>query len=147
MMKGRRLPAFLVICTALIALAIGIQLATSPVAAQHGMNVKITGKVTNKLIAHFGPSGLSGVRTIEYRRLVMAPGARMEGQMVMEDHAEFCIVEKGSVTITTADGAKRTYKAGDVFIKPKGLAQTLVAADPREGYVELYWIINLKGPH
>ncbi len=122
----------------------GVMISDAP--AQHG-KVKITGKVTDKLIAHFGPSGLSGVRTVEYRRLAMAPGARMEGQMVMEDHAEFCIVESGSVTMTTADGAKHTYKAGDVFVKPKGLHQTVIAADPQHGYVELYWVIHLTGRH
>lgn len=115
--------------------------------AQHGAEVRITGKVTDKLIAHFGPSGLSGVNSIEYRRLVMDPGARMEGRMVMDDHAEFCLVEKGSVTITTADGAKRAYKQGDAFIKPKGSEQTQIVADPQQGYVELYWIIKLKGRH
>lgn len=132
---------FAVVGTMLLA---GVLVSDAP--AQHA-NVKITGKVTDRLIAHFGPSGLSGVRTVEYRRLVMAPGARMEGQMVMEDHAEFCIVESGSVTITTADGTKRTYKAADIFVKPKGLHQTLIAANPQQGYVELYWVIHLSGPH
>jgi len=113
--------------------------------AQHGAGLKITGKVTDKIVAHFGPSGLSGVRSVEYRRLVMGPGARMEGRKVMDDHAQFCVVEKGSVTITTADGAKRTYRAGDAFVKPKGFTQTLFAADPQQGYVELSWTINLKG--
>ena len=113
--------------------------------AQHGAGLKITGKVTDKIVAHFGPSGLSGVRSVEYRRLVMAPGARMEGRKVMDDHAQFCVVEKGSVTITTADGAKHTYRAGDAFVKPKGFTQTLFAADPQQGYVELSWTINLKG--
>ena len=113
--------------------------------AQHGAGLKITGKVTDKIVAHFGPSGLSGVRSVEYRRLVMAPGSRMEGRKVMDDHAQFCVVEKGSVTITTADGAKRTYRAGDAFVKPKGFTQTLFAADPQQGYVELSWTINLKG--
>ena len=113
--------------------------------AQHGAGLKITGKVTDKIVAHFGPSGLSGVRSVEYRRLVMAPGALMEGRKVMDDHAQFCVVEKGSVTITTADGAKRTYRAGDAFVKPKGFTQTLLAADPQQGYVELSWTINLKG--
>ena len=113
--------------------------------AQHGAGLKVTGRVTDKIVAHFGPSGLPGVRSIEYRRLVMAPGARMEGRLVMDDHAQFCVVEKGSVTITTAGGAKHTYKTGDAFVKPKGFTQTLFAADPQQGYVELYWIINLKG--
>ena len=113
--------------------------------AQHGAKVKITGKVTDKIIQHFGASGLSGARSIEYRRLVMEPGARMEGLMVMDDHVEFCIVEKGGVTVTEAGGAKNTYKAGDVFVKPKGLKQTVITADPQQGYVELYWKINLKG--
>ena len=118
-----------------------------PAEAQHAGKVKVTGKVTDRLIQRFDPSGLPGVRSIEYRRLIMEPGARMEGSMVMDDHIEFCIVEKGGVTITAADGAKRTYKAGDAFVKPKGLKQTVIAADPQHGYVELYWIINLKGPH
>lgn len=113
--------------------------------AQHGAGLKVTGKVTDKIVAHFGSSGLSGVRSVEYRRLVMAPGARMEGRKVMDDHVQFCVVERGSVTITTANGAKRTYTAGDTFVKPKGFTQTLFAADPQEGYVELSWTINLKG--
>lgn len=115
--------------------------------AQHGAGLKITGRVTDKIIAHFGPSGLSAVRSVEYRRLVMAPGARMEGRKVMDDHVQFCVVEKGSVTITTADGAKRTYTTGEVFVKQKGFTQTLFAADPQQGYVELSWTINLKGQH
>ena len=114
--------------------------------AQH-KGAKVTGKVTDKLIHHFDASGVPGVLSIDYRRLVMDPGARMEGKMYMDDHVEFCIVEKGAVTITTADGVKRTYKEGDAFIKPKGLKQTLIAADPQQGFVELYWIINLKGRH
>ncbi|MGQ0549503.1 MAG: cupin domain-containing protein [Armatimonadota bacterium] len=113
--------------------------------AQHGAGLKVTGKVTDKIVAHFGPSGLSGVRSVEYRRLVMAPGARMEGRKVMDDHAQFCVVEKGSVTITTAGGTKHTYRAGDAFVKPKGFTQTVFAADPQQGYVELSWTINLKG--
>jgi quercetin dioxygenase-like cupin family protein len=115
--------------------------------AQHTGNVKITGKVSDKLIRRFDSSGLAGARSIEYRRLTMDPGARMDGLIVMDDHVEFCIVEKGRVTITSADGALRTYKAGDTFIKPKGLKQTVMAADPQDGYVELYWIIHLKGGH
>lgn len=113
--------------------------------AQHGTGLKITGKVTDKIVAHFGPSGLSGVRSVEYRRLVMAPGARMEGRKVMDDHAQFCVVENGSVTITTAGGANHTYRAGDAFVKPKGFTQTLFVAHPQQGYVELSWTINLKG--
>ena len=114
--------------------------------AQHA-GAKVTGKVTDKLIRHFDASGLPGVLSIDYRRLVMEPGSRMEGKMFMDDHVEFCIVEKGAATVTTADGTKRTYKEGDAFIKPKGLKQTVIAADPQQGFVELYWIINLKGRH
>ncbi|MGH8245558.1 MAG: cupin domain-containing protein, partial [Gammaproteobacteria bacterium] len=114
--------------------------------AQH-KGAKITGKVTDKLIHHFDASGLPGVLSIDYRRLDMAPGSKMEGKMFMDDHVEFCIVEKGAVTITTADGTKRSYKQGDAFIKPKGLKQTVMEADPQQGFVELYWIINLKGRH
>lgn len=114
--------------------------------AQH-RGAKVTGKVTDKLVHHFDASGLPGVLSIDYRRLVMEPGSKMEGKMYMDDHVEFCIVEKGAVTITTADGAKRTYKEGDAFIKPKGLKQTVIAADPQQGLVELYWIINLKVRH
>ena len=86
--------------------------------APHGGEVKVTGNVSDKLIQRFGASGLSGASSIEYRRLTMKPGARMEGLMVMDDHAEFCFVEKGAVTMTTAAEAKRTYRAGDVF-KPR----------------------------
>jgi quercetin dioxygenase-like cupin family protein len=131
-----------------IALAVATLLAVVMIReapAQHGAGLKITGKVTDKIVAHFGPSGLSGVRSVEYRRLVMAPGARMEGRKVMDDHAQFCVVEKGSVTITTAGGAKHTYGAGDAFVKPKGFTQTLFVADSQQGYVELSWTINLKG--
>lgn len=132
---------FLALVVAMLLVAVMIREAP----AQHGAGLKITGQVTDKIVAHFGPSGLSGVRSVEYRRLVMAPGARMEGRKVMDDHAQFCVVEKGSVTITTADGAKRTYRAGDAFVKPRGFTQTVFAADPQQGYVELSWTINLKG--
>lgn len=142
----RRVNQFIPIL-ALAALIAGILLAQVTMTEAQHKGAKITGKVTDKLIQHFDASGLPGVLSIDYRRLVMDPGARMEGKMFMDDHVEFCIVEKGAATITTADGTKRTYKAGDAFIKPKGLKQTVVAADPQQGFVELYWIINLKGRH
>ncbi len=142
----RRVPRsiLVLVCAAFVA---AILLAPVTVTEAQHRGAKITGKVTDKLIHHFDASGLPGVVSIDYRRLDMAPGAKMEGKMFMDDHVEFCIVEKGAATITTADGAKRTYKAGDAFIKPKGLKQTVVAADPQQGFVELYWIINLKGKH
>lgn len=134
----------IVVCAAI---TIGMLLIPGSVTEAQHAGARVTGKVTDKLIHHFDASGLPGVRSIDYRRLVMEPGSRMEGKMFMDDHVEFCIVEKGAATITTADGTKRTYKEGDAFIKPKGLKQTVIAADAQQGFVELYWIINLKGRH
>ena len=112
---------------------------------QHGGHVKITGHVADKLVKAFEHSGLPGVSSVQYRRFVMDPGSKMEGLMAMDDHAEFCIVEKGSAIATFADGSKRTYKEGDVFVVPKGTKQTAIIADAQAGYVELYWKINQRG--
>ena len=104
----------------------------------------MTGKVTDKIIKHFDAVGLAGVRSIEYRRLTMAPGAVKEGNMMFDDHAELCIVAKGTITVTLADGTKQTYKEGDIFIVPLGTKRKVVAADPKLGYEELYWRIQTK---
>ncbi len=112
---------------------------------QHGGNVQVMGHVTDKVVNTFEHSGLPGVGSVQYRRFVMSPGAKMEGLMAMDDHAEFCIVEKGSATVTFADGSRRTYKEGAVFVVPKGTRQTAIVADTQAGFVELYWKINLKG--
>jgi len=135
----------------LVAVGVLMQLTIIPAPAQHGAmgKVKVTGKVTDKLLKHFEGSaaGLGSVRTIELRRMTMAPGATMKGEMVSHDHADLCIVEKGSVTFTMADGSKRIFKEGDIYIKPVGNKLKLVAADPNLGYQELVWTIQVKTRH
>lgn len=115
--------------------------------AGHSGMTTVAGTVSDKIIKAFSAAGISGVSSIEYRRLTMSPGARMEGKGTPQDHVELCIVEKGSVTITLADGSRHTYKEGDIFIVPKGAKETIIAADAQAGFVELYWNINLKGRH
>lgn len=131
---------------ALVAIGGLLHLATAPAPAQHGANVHVTGKVVDKLLKHFeGSHGLTGVRAIEYRRFTMAPGATMSGDMVFDDHADLCIVEKGSVIFTMADGSTRTFRAGDVYITPRGAKQKRAVADPKLGFQELMWVIKVKG--
>lgn len=149
---ARRYYAGLVLALALlVAVGMLMQLTISPAPAQHGAmgNVKVSGKVTDKLLKHFAGSAakLNSVRTIELRRMTMAPGATMQGDMVNHDHADLCIVEKGSVTYTMADGSKRTFKEGDIYVKPVGNKFKLVSADPSLGYQEIVWTIQVKTRH
>ncbi len=149
-MTGRYHRGFVVLAV-LAGLGVLLQLTMSPAPAQHGAmgKVKVTGKVTDKLLKHFDGSAakLGSVRTIELRRMTMAPGATLKGEMASHDHADLCIVEKGSVTYTMADGSKRTFKEGDIFIKPVGGKLKQVAADPSLGYQELVWTIQVKTRH
>lgn len=85
---------------------------------------------------------MPGVHEIESRRLTMAPGATMAGVTAFDDHAELCLVEKGSVTFTMADGSTRTFKAGDIYITPRGAKQKRVVADPHLGFQEVVWVIK-----
>lgn len=149
---ARRYYAGLVLALAvLVAVGMLMQLTISPAPAQHGAmdKVKVTGKVTDKLLKHFEGSAakLGSVRTIELRRMTMAPGATMQGEIVSHDHADLCIVEKGSVTYTIADGSKLTFKEGDIYIKPVGRKVKLIAADRDLGYQELAWTIQMKTRH
>lgn len=149
---ARRYYAGLVLALAvLVAVGMLMQLTISPAPAQHGAmdKVKVTGKVTDKLLKHFEGSAakLGSVRTIELRRMTMAPGATMQGEIVSHDHADLCIVEKGSVTYTVADGSKLTFKEGDIYIKPVGRKVKLIAADRALGYQELAWTIQMKTRH
>jgi quercetin dioxygenase-like cupin family protein len=149
-MIGRYHRGFVVLAV-LAGLGVLLQLTMSPAPAQHGAmgKVKVTGKVTDKLLKHFEGSAakIGSVRTIELRRMTMAPGATMKGEMASHDHADLCIVEKGSVTYTMADGSKRTFKEGDIFIKPVGGKLKQIAADPSLGYQELVWTIQVKTRH
>lgn len=149
---ARRYYAGLVLALAvLVAVGVLMQLTISPAPAQHGAmdKVKVTGKVTDKLLKHFEGSAakLGSVRTIELRRMTMAPGATMQGEIVSHDHADLCIVEKGSVTYTIANGSKLTFKEGDIYIKPVGRKVKLIAADRALGYQELAWTIQMKTRH
>jgi len=149
-MTGRYHRGFVVLAV-LAGLGVLLQLTMSPAPAQHSAmgKVKVTGKVTDKLLKHFEGSAakLGSVRTIELRRMTMAPGATLKGEMASHDHADLCIVEKGSVTYTMADGSKRTFKEGDIFIKPVGGKLNQIAADPSLGYQELVWTIQVKTRH
>lgn len=146
-----RIHTGIVVALAVIALGVLMQLTISPAPAQHGAtgNVKVTGKVTDRLLKHFEGSAakLGTVRTIELRRMTMAPGATMVGEMANHDHADLCIVEKGSVTYTMTNGSKRVFKEGDIFIKPVGNKVKAIAADPSLGYQELAWTIQVKSRH
>lgn len=113
----------------------------------HGGMAVVSGEMSDKIIKAFDAAGLTGVSSIEYRRLTMSPGARLEGKGHPTSHVELCIVEKGSVTYSLLDGSRRTYSEGDVFIVPKGAVESSIAADSKAGFVELYWNIHLKGGH
>ncbi len=146
-MKVKRLGVLILACSTVLTLA---WLTYGPIRqapAQHGGNVRITGKVTDKILKPFNAAGLPGVTSIQYRRLTMSPGAVMKGKMVMTDHIKLCVVEKGSVTITYADGSTHRYRQGDIFVEPLGLTEASLVADAKEGFVELYWSINVKGKH
>jgi prepilin-type processing-associated H-X9-DG protein len=140
--KSLRIAAILI---AFVVTAWLIQVTITDAPGQHGGNVHVTGHVTDKLVKSFEHSGLPSISSVQYRRFVMSPGAKMEGLMAMDDHAEFCIVEKGSANVTFADGSKRTYMEGEVFVVPKGTRQTAIVADAQAGFVELYWKVNQRG--
>ena len=145
-MVGRFASIMLVLIVLLVVVLMQLTISTAP--AQHGGKVKVTGKVTDKLLKHFeGSSGMAGVRTIELRRLTMAPGATMEGEMVFEGHADLCVVQKGSVTITMVNGKQVTYKEGDIYINPVGSKLKGMAAHSTDGFEELMWVINLNKKH
>ena len=150
-MARRYHAGFVLALAVLVAVGMLMQLTISPAPAQHGAmgKVKVMGKVTDKLLKHFEGSAakLGSVRAIELRRMTMALGATMQGEIVSNDHADLCIVEKGSVTYTMADGSKRTFKEGDIYIKPLGRKVKRVAADPNLGYQELTWTIQVKTRH
>lgn len=147
-MASRYYPGLALAIAIVVGVGVLMQLAIPPTAAQHGGKVKVTGRITDKLLKHFESSaGLARVRNIELRRLTMAPGATMEGNMVFDDHTELCVVEKGSVTFTMADGSTRTFKEGDIYITPLGAKQKRMVADPNHGYQELVWVITVKGRH
>ncbi len=146
-MNTRRLVVVLSMLIVFVAVIWLQQVMISHAPAQHGGNVRITGKVSDKILKPFDAAGLRGVLSIQYRRFTMSPGATMRGDMVMTDHIKLCVVENGSVTVTYADGSKRTYKQGDIFVEPLGLKETHLAADSQDGFVELYWSINVKGRH
>ncbi len=147
-MAGKQYAGLALVLAVLVGVGVLMQLTISPAPAQHSGKVKITGKVTDKLLKHFeGSSGVAGVRTIELRRLTMAPGATMEGEMVFEGHADLCVVQKGSVTITMANGKQVTYQEGDIYINPVGARLKVMAAHPTDGFEELMWVINLKKKH
>lgn len=142
MTKGKTVRLPVLVAASIVGFLIALSAAEAP--GQHASGVRVMGRVSDKLVSHFDASGIPGARVVEYRRLEMAPGARMEGQMAMSDHVELCVVEKGGVTITTADRKRHSYKQGAVFVKPKGFQAILIVADARQGYVERYWVIKLK---
>jgi quercetin dioxygenase-like cupin family protein len=149
---ANRYPAGFVFAVAvLVAVGVLVQLTIISASAQHGAgaNVKVTGKVTDKLLKHFAGSAarVGGLRAIELRRMTMAPGTMMVGEMASDDHADLCIVEQGSVTYVMADGSKRVYKEGDIFIKPLGNKVRSITADPTLGYQELAWTLQVKTRH
>ncbi len=136
--------ALVTILAALMAVAVATQLAIAPGSAQTA-EPKMTGKISDKIVKSFDGMGLPGIHSIQYRRFVMGPSAKIEGDINLgEDHQELCTPTKGSITVTFPDGSKHTFKKGDIFTVPLNLKAKLVTADPRVGFDEFYWSINTK---
>ncbi len=141
-MDRRRFAIFAAMLTVLMGIVVLTQITITPAPAQMGPT-KITGKVTDKIIKSFDASGLPGIHSIQYRRFVMSPGARVEN-LVVDDHAELCTARKGTITVTTPDGSKHTFKGGDIFNVPLNAQFKLITVDAKVGFDELYWSVNVK---
>ncbi len=141
-MDRRRFAIFAAMLTVLMAVVVVTQFTITPAPAQMGP-MKVTGNVTDKIIKSFDASGLPGIHSIQYRRFVMSRGARIENA-VFDDHAELCTARKGTITVTTPDGSKHTFKGGDIFNIPLNTQFKLITVDAKVGFDELYWSVNVK---
>ncbi len=143
-MERRRKVALVTILTGLMAVAVATQLAIAPGSAQMA-EPKMTGNISDKIMKGFDAMGLPGIHSIQYRHFVMGPGAKIEGDINLgEDHYELCTPIKGSVTATSPDGSKHTFKKGDIFTIPLNTMAKLITVDPKAGFEEFYWSINTK---
>lgn len=142
-MDKRRFAMFAAMLAVLVGVAVLTQINISPAPAQMAPP-KMTGKITDTVVKSFDAIGLPGLHSIQYRRFVMSPGAKIEGDIVFDDHAELCMAQKGAVTATLPDGMKVRHPRGDIFTIPLNAKLKVVAADPKLGFDEFYWSINLK---
>ena len=143
-MKHRRLVGFIAFMVALVAVALATQFTITPAPAQMAAP-KMTGKITDRVVKSFDAMGLPGLHSIQYRRLIISPGAKIEGEINLgENHAELCMPRKGSVTVTLLDGSKHTFKAGDIYNVPLNMKAKLVTVHRTLGFDEYYWSLNTK---
>lgn len=143
-MQRWRFVLFSGIMIALVGAAVATQITITPAPAQMAPP-KVTGKVTDTVIKSFDASGLPGLHSIQYRRFVISPGGKLEGDInLTPDRADLCIARKGSITVTFPDGSKHTFRAGDIFTVPVNTKAKMVTVDAKVGFDERYWSINLK---
>ncbi len=141
-MDKRRFAIFAAMLAVLMGVVVLTQITITSAPAQMGPE-KVTGKVTDKIVKSFDAMGLPGIHSIQYRRFVMSPGARIENA-VFDDHAELCEARKGTITVTTPDGSKHKFKGGDIFNIPLNTQFKLITVDAKVGFDEFYWSVNIK---
>lgn len=135
---------FVAMLTALAVVAVLTQISIAPAPAQMAQP-KMTGKVTDKVLKSFNGLGIPGLVQIQYRQFVASPGFKIEGEVNLgENHYELCTARRGSITVTTLDGAKHTFKGGDIFNVPLNMKAKRVTVDAKAGFVETYWSLNTK---
>lgn len=143
-MDKRRFPAFVAMISMLGVVVLLTQVNITPAPAQMAQP-KITGKMTDVVLKSFDAMGLPGLHSIQYRRLVLSPGFRIEGEVNLgENHAELCMPRRGSITVTLPDGSRHTFKAGDIFNVPLNMKAKRVTVDRKLGFQEVYWSLNTK---
>ncbi len=139
----RRLLGFLGFTVVLVAVAVVTQFTLTSVPAQMAQP-KETGKIQDTVIKSFDALGLPGIHSIQYRHFTMSPGAKIEGTVVFDDHAELCEPKKGTLTATLENGSKVVFTAGAILNVPLNTKTKLMVADKKSGFDELYWSINVK---
>ena len=135
--------AFVAIFAALVGVAVLTQVSITPAPAQMAAP-KVTGKLTDVILKSFDATGLPGIHSIQYRRFSMSPGAKIEGDIIFDDHAELCEPRKGKATAILANGAKVVFAPGGILTIPLGAKAKSVVADAKLGFDEFYWSINVK---
>lgn len=141
-MDRRRFSAFVAMISMLGVVALLTQINITPAPAQVAAP-KISGKMTDVVLKSFDAMGLPGLHSIQYRRLVLSPGFRIEGEANMgENHAELCMGRKGSVTVILLDGSRHTFKAGSIFNIPLNMKVKRLTVDRKVGFQEVYWSLN-----
>ncbi len=135
---------FVATLTALAIVAVLTQISIAPAPAQMA-KPKMTGKITDVALKSFGGLGIPGLVQIQYRRFTVSPGGKIEGEINLgENHYELCTARGGSITVTTLDGAKHTFKAGDIFNVPLNMKAKRITVDAKKGFQETYWSLNTK---